>query len=179
MDATLHDVFRAGGWIEDLARVLTVLGGTEVLMAAALVSVYLLRRSGLGWWGAVGPIGSLWVCALVTSFLKDFVGRARPEAGADITSAAFPSGHAANTTAFVVALALVMPWVTTAVSKRRALLMAAGFSLAIGWTRLALGVHWTTDVLAGWVLGGAVAVVVVRQVAGREERSRPSGTRSA
>lgn len=172
MDSTLHDVFRAGGWIEDLAGALTILGGTDVLVASALVSVYLLRRTRRAWWESLGPLGSLWVCALLTSFLKDMVGRARPEAGADIASAAFPSGHASNTTAFVIALAVVVPRVTTAVSKQGALMAAVGISLVIGWTRLALGVHWATDVLAGWVIGGAVATVVMRIVAARTTTSR-------
>ena len=174
MDAALHDVFRASGLLRDLAATLTRLGGTEVLVAVAVVSVYLLRRAGLGWWAAGTPIASLWTCALLTSFLKDLTDRARPEAGMDLSSAAFPSGHASNTTALAVALALVVPQVIPAMSRRTALSAAAVVSLTIGWTRLALGVHWTTDVLAGWVLGTAVAVAVHRAVRDRGTTTAPN-----
>lgn len=173
MDSSLYDVFRVSGWLEVVAGGLTRLGGTDVLVAAALVSAYLMHRVGLGWWGACGPLGSLWFCAIVTSYLKDVVDRGRPAAGAGMTSASFPSGHAANTTAFVVALALVMPLATTAVSRKRAVAVSLAVSLLIGWTRLALGVHWASDVVAGWVLGGVVAVFVMRVVVAREEPSAP------
>lgn len=168
MDAALHDVFRASGLLEDLAAGLTLLGGTEVLVAVAVVAVYLLRRTGLGWWGAGVPFVSLWACAVVTSFAKDLVDRARPEAGMNLSSAAFPSGHASNTTALVVALALVVPLAVPSVSRRTALVGATLVSLVIGWTRLAVGVHWTTDVLAGWVLGAAVAIAVHRLMNDRD-----------
>ena len=164
MDTSLHDFFQTSGWLEDLANGLTRLGGTEVLVAVALVSVYVLRRSGLGWWGSCGPAGSLWICAVLTAFLKDVVDRARPQAGADISSASFPSGHASNTTALVAALAFVLPSASSAISRQRAVIVAVVVSAVIGWTRLALGVHWTTDVLAGWLLGGVVSVTVMRRV---------------
>jgi len=162
MDPALHDIFRTSGMLEDLASGLTRLGGTEVLVAVAVVSVYLLRRAGLPWWGAGAPAASLWFCALVTSMVKDTVGRTRPEAGAELSSMSCPSGHASNTTALAVALALVVPWAVPSIRRRVSLVVASMVSLSIGWTRLALGVHWTTDVIAGWILGGAVALGVVQ-----------------
>ena len=174
MDRALHDFLRADGWVESVAHGMTVLGGTEVLVATAVASVYMLRRAGLGWWASSGPLGSLWVCTVVTTVVKDLVGRARPEAGVGLSSAAFPSGHASNTTALVVALALVVPLVSVAVPRKRALLVAAAASLVMGWTRLALGVHWATDVVAGWVLGASVATVVTRAVVTRELRGSPA-----
>lgn len=162
MDSTLHDFFRTSGTLEDLANGLTRLGGTEVLVAVTVASGYLFRRAGLAWWGAGAPAASLWLCAVLTSVLKDIVGRARPEAGAGLSSMSFPSGHASNTTALAVALALVVPWAVPSMRRRVCLAVASVVSLAIGWTRLALGVHWATDVIAGWALGAIVALGVVR-----------------
>ncbi len=152
-----------GGIVGAVAEAVTSVGVIGVYLPASLVVAVLV------WWitrsaslALVTPAAT-WVCAVITAYAKDLFGRARPP-GAEalgVLSAAFPSGHASNTTAFAVATALALGAARPA-WRTRAMWIAAGVSFVMGWTRLALGVHWTTDVLAGWALGAAVAVGVFR-----------------
>ncbi|MEW2180717.1 phosphatase PAP2 family protein [Streptomyces sp. NPDC005406] len=129
----------------------------RALIAVAVVVLW--RR------GARGLAALLGVTTLVSSLLqqgvKAAVGRERPRWPDPVDSAhyaAFPSGHAMTA---VVSCGLLLwllyrygarPWL------RRTALAAAGVSvLGVGLTRLYLGVHWPSDVLGGWLLGGALA----------------------
>src|SRR5262249_51719685 len=74
----------------------------------------------------------------------------------------FPSGHAADATALAVGVAIVIGAVLVRRPAERVLVgvAAVGVSVAVGISRLVLGVHWPTDVLAGWAIGLGTAVVV-------------------
>ncbi|HUY16442.1 MAG TPA: phosphatase PAP2 family protein [Acidimicrobiales bacterium] len=94
---------------------------------------------------------------LVANVIKTIVGRARPHFDqlTGFSGASFPSGHAVATSACFAAFALV-------IGRRRSLRVrvtligfAVGLSTGIAWTRVMLGVHWLTDVLAGLALGWA------------------------
>lgn len=105
------------------------------------------------------------------------------------SSSSFPSGHALNavTIAGIIAYALVSGRGSPA-TRRAAAGAAAAYTLVIGLSRVYLGQHWLTDVLAGWALGTAwlVAVVTLHRLAmalrtpprpevdGAAERARPS-----
>ena len=168
IDSALFDVFRVSGFLEDLARVITSLGSVSVLLFIATIATIALwqprARRTVSLPITFAPVISLWVCANLTTVAKAFWDRPRPslEALRETGSASFPSGHASNTAAFVVALALVLPVFYSSIRLSRTLLVAVLICAVMGWTRLALGVHWTTDVIAGWVLGAGVAVIVVR-----------------
>lgn len=90
---------------------------------------------------------------LMVELIKWLTDRARPELDPHpvyVASLSFPSGHAANSMITYLALALFAApprW------RRSAVVAAVLLSLAIGATRPLLGVHWPSDVLAGWVLG--------------------------
>lgn len=138
-------------------RVVTDLGGTLVVVfiaiAVALVGVWRWRR-----WAI--PVFLTLVIAgqsLITNQIKFWIERARPELRprADFTGASFPSGHSATAAACYLALALVL---SIGVSPRaRAILLGAGVAIgvAVGTTRMFLGVHWFSDVLAGLLIGWA------------------------
>jgi undecaprenyl-diphosphatase len=64
-----------------------------------------------------------------------------------VDSASFPSSHSAG--AMLTGVALVMAFGRGP----RWLGAAIGFAMAVGWSRIALGVHWPSDVLAGWGFG--------------------------
>jgi undecaprenyl-diphosphatase len=91
--------------------------------------------------------------------IKLVVDRARPsleEHPVVVHSQSFPSGHAGNSMITFLALALfVAPerWRVPAVT------VAVMAAIAMGATRPLLGVHWPSDVLAGWIYGAAVALV--------------------
>ena len=163
MDSVLFDALKMGGIVGEVAEVITSVGVIGVFLPASLAVAVLVWRVTRSASLALVTPAATWVCALITAYAKDLFGRARPP-GAEalgVLSAAFPSGHASNTTAFALATALALG-VARPMWRRRAIWTAVGVSFVMGWTRLALGVHWTTDVIAGWILGAAVAVGVFR-----------------
>jgi undecaprenyl-diphosphatase len=87
---------------------------------------------------------------------KNFLGRTRPDVEQWMleTSFAFPIGHAANSAATYVGLALLLT------KSRAAICAATGISAAIGTSRVVLGVHWPSDVIGGWAFGALSAVVL-------------------
>ena len=93
--------------------------------------------------------------------LKLLVGRPRPSIDAHPVathSSSFPSGHATNTMAVFLAIAL---FVVPAAYRRPAVIAAVSMSLLVGFTRPFLGVHWPSDVVGGWALGLAAVWVAV------------------
>ncbi|MFD7745014.1 phosphatase PAP2 family protein [Streptomyces sp. NPDC059698] len=128
--------------------------------AVALLTVWLLYRRAwrLAAWAATTAIGG----ALIGVLVKVVVERARPSLPAPVAHApgySFPSGHAMTAvTSCAVLLLVLLPLVPR--GWRGPCWAAAGLSvLGVGFTRVALGVHWFSDVIGGWLLGGAVVVL--------------------
>ena len=97
--------------------------------------------------------------------MKVIVERARPDGAEALATAggyAFPSGHSATAVALYGALALIVARHGDARARRAAIAAAVALSVLVGVTRVYLGVHYPTDVLAGWLLGGAVLAVAWR-----------------
>jgi undecaprenyl-diphosphatase len=111
---------------------------------------------------AVWPVVTSLVAACVQQTLKFVVGRERPQWPDPVDSAhyaAFPSGHAMTAT---VTFGLLL-WLLRLYGARRAAragLLAVGVVsvVGVGFTRVFLGVHWFTDVLAGWLMGAALVL---------------------
>lgn len=102
---------------------------------------------------AVGTVGAL----LLTVLGKDLVGRSRPPLIDAVppyeTSASFPSGHTLNTTVILGLAAYLLLIRVSSQAGRVAVVLAAGLlSVAMGLSRVFLGHHWLTDVMAGWLL---------------------------
>ncbi|MER7731522.1 phosphatase PAP2 family protein [Streptomyces erythrochromogenes] len=114
------------------------------------------------------------VASLVQQGLKAAVGRERPVWSDPVDSAhyaAYPSGHAMTATVVCGMLLWLMPrpapkWAPAAWAA------AAVSVLGVGFTRLYLGVHWFSDVVAGWLLGVALVVLVVSVPVGGRGRER-------
>ena len=102
---------------------------------------------------------SIAVALVLNPLLKLAFERPRPTADALVTvsSAAFPSGHTTTATTIAAALA-VIAWPTR--WRWPVVAVAAVFSLAMGVSRVYLGVHWPSDVLGGWALGFTIAMTV-------------------
>jgi len=174
-DTTAIDVVESlrSGWLVDLAKAISVLGSSAVVLPLAAIGGVLLaaRRR----WAELGVL----VVGLGLTFagvheIKDAIDRPRPEGGlVDVSGSSFPSGHAAYATFYVwLAVTIVMrlrPGMT-----RGALVVAAGIGATalVGLSRVYLDVHYLSDVNAGWALGAtafslcaAVALVIstVRQ----------------
>nr|WP_307871031.1 phosphatase PAP2 family protein [Micromonospora sp. C51] len=132
------------------------------LRAVALVLVIWLARDGArrlaGWVASTMVLGGL-----LGPLLKLLVGRQRPDLPDPVAQApglAFPSGHALNAMLAAGVLLVVFLPRTGPRSATRAAVWLGALTIAVvtGFSRVALGVHWSSDVLAGWLLGAAVVV---------------------
>jgi undecaprenyl-diphosphatase len=147
------------------ARIVNQLGGVAIVALIAIGAGLVLWRRGLPIAAAVAPAFALGAATTLAELAKQLVDRRRPPVSfrlAAESDAAFPSGHATNSAAMFLTLGLVMAVFVFRRPLAR-ILMVAGAGMvvaAIGASRLVLGVHWPTDVLAGWALGTTVALAV-------------------
>jgi undecaprenyl-diphosphatase len=148
-------------WFEELMRDVTALGGIGILAMLTLAAAGYLallgrRRSALFVIVAVGG-GQLF-----SSLAKRGFDRPRPELvphEAVVFTASFPSGHAMMSAVTYLTLAALLARVQpTRALKLYVLSLAVALTIAIGISRVYLGVHWPSDVLAGWTAGAAWAL---------------------
>ncbi|CAN5678811.1 phosphatase PAP2 family protein [soil metagenome] len=169
----LHD--RRSAPITALMSIITTLGTAWVLVPiAAVAAAYLLRR-GLrreAFLVALAIVGA----ELLTLGFKAGFERQRPffpDPVATESSFSFPSGHATVSVAVFGALAYIAAARLHRLAARRAVLVAvAAFVLLIGFSRLYLGVHFLSDVLAGFSAGFAWLVLCVLALGIRRGRPR-------
>jgi undecaprenyl-diphosphatase len=158
IDARLLAAIRHAGGLSLRQAVvdLTALGGGTVLIAinASVILLLWLRRERIG---ALRLLGIVLGGRYAVDLVKGIVARSRPpslDPGIVLHSWSFPSSHAANATITYLALALIATHGRTRPAERRLLLgLAALLALTIGLSRVWLGVHWPSDVLAGWLFG--------------------------
>lgn len=149
-------------WFEEAMRDITALGSNVVLffVTATVASfLFLAKRSHTAWL----VIAAIIIGSLLNTFLKLGFDRPRPDLvphGAAVYTLSFPSGHALLSATVYLTLAALLARTRTE-RRVKAFIVAAVVTLtfAIGVSRVYLGVHWPTDVLAGWLLGGAWALV--------------------
>ncbi len=149
-------------WFEEVVRDVTALGSTVVLTLVVLAVWGFLTLSGrprkalavLGW-SAAG--------ALLSTIAKLGFARPRPDLvphGAEVYTHSFPSGHALSSAVIFLTLGAMIALVQ---DDRRikfyVLAFAVLLTLLVGLSRIYLGVHWPSDVLAGWALGAAWATI--------------------
>jgi undecaprenyl-diphosphatase len=155
---------------------ISTLGGTVPLaIMTCVVAGICFAKSSLRFRGFATLLG-MSAGVLLVELIKQTVARERPNIvpwavpDSTITSLSFPSGHASNNALFIV---LVLSILATVVRNKRLwwLLASTGFMwvLAMGVSRIYLGVHWPTDVIAGWCIGGLIGMSVHEWM-----RSRPS-----
>nr|WP_246326404.1 phosphatase PAP2 family protein [Actinomycetospora corticicola] len=162
----------------DLAETASLVGGTfftgGLAVLAALVLALRGRRPRAAVW-----VGAVVVGSLTIRLLKTAVERARPPLDTRLaveTSASLPSGHAlmsalgVGLTVVAVLLLLRDAGRSGPVVRVAIVLVGAVVVLVIGASRVYLGVHWTTDVAAGWMLGGALLALAVALAAVLESR---------
>jgi undecaprenyl-diphosphatase len=152
-------------WLVHMARWVTDVGAAGVLGVAAIVAAVVLWLRGARLIAAIAPGIALGLAATLAAVGKQLVDRPRPALGLRLVNeseASFPSGHTTDATAFFVALAIVVAVVVVRSVRLRALIVtgAALLAAAVGASRLELGVHWPTDVIAGFALGLATAIAV-------------------
>lgn len=144
------------GWLIAISRVVTVMGNNVTLWIAAAVAIgWCAIRRCWPWCFYLG--GTTAGGAIIISAIKAAVGRPRPMVVAhlvDVQTASFPSGHAMDSAVVYGSLAIAMA-AGVGGGRRGSLVVFAAMVLvfAIGASRIVLGVHWPTDVAAGWALG--------------------------
>ena len=149
-------------WLVKAMRDLTALGGVSVLTALTVAVVGYLaasRRAGLALFVAASTIGG----ALAGTGLKLLFLRARPEVVphlVEVDSLSFPSGHALNSAVIYLTLGALL---SRSESRRSVRIYIVGVAIAltmiIGISRVYLGVHYPSDVLAGWCAGATWAAM--------------------
>jgi len=164
----------AVGFLEGVSTVV----GPWPLRAVTLGVVVVLATRGqrrLALWAGA----TVAVAGIVGFALKLIVARSRPSLPDPVATAAgssFPSGHALNS--FVIIGVLVLLALPTVPRRLRPVVWAAaaGTVLLVGFARVALGVHYVSDVVAGWLIGaGLLAATVVAFETWRRPTARPVG----
>ena len=156
---------------------ITSAGGRGVLLPLVVMAILLLlirRRPRLALYLAVTGAGAL----LLDPSLKALVGRVRPVVADPVAYGggnSFPSGHTLGATIVYGMLALVVLSATRGRHRGWVVTVAALIALVVGLTRLALGVHFLSDVLAGWLLGLAwISVTAYAFRVWRREAGHPT-----
>jgi len=149
-------------WLQQAMVQFTALGSTAVLalITVAAIGWMLLWRK---YWTALLATLAIGGGALLSSTLKGEFGRARPELvphGELVSGLSFPSGHAFSSAVVYLTLAVLLARVQPHRRPKIYLMSLAIFlTLLIGVSRVYLGVHWPSDVLAGWCVGSAWALL--------------------
>jgi undecaprenyl-diphosphatase len=143
-------------WLPGTAMDITALGSAAVLgLAVAAVAGFLLLQG--SWRSALFVVIASSGGWLLNSVLKEVFGRARPEVVPhlrEVMTLSFPSGHAMTSAAVYLTLgALLMRIAKRPLTKFYCMSAAMLVTALVGASRVYLGVHYPTDVLAGWLLG--------------------------
>jgi undecaprenyl-diphosphatase len=165
-------------WMEELGRDLTALGGSAVLTLvsiAAALFLWMARRPRSVALLATAVVGG----QILSLALKRGFARPRPDLvphGSFVYTASFPSGHSMMSAIVYLTLGALLARV---LPRRRMKLLviacALGATALTGASRVYLGVHWPTDVVAGWAIGASWAVACWL-AADALDRRRPPGT---
>ncbi|RWB54512.1 MAG: phosphatase PAP2 family protein [Mesorhizobium sp.] len=149
-------------WLEGAVRDITALGSTSVLVlitSAVIIYLLLIRRPATALFVFVAVAGG----QVLSSLLKFEVDRPRPDLVSHLvneTSFSFPSGHAMLSAITYLTLgSLAARFLPDRATKVFLLALAVLVTVLVGTSRVYLGVHWPSDVLAGWCAGFAWAML--------------------
>ena len=145
-------------------------GGVQrtLIVVAIALGLWRWRGAAAGWALALAALISNWV----SGWLKISFARVRPDLVPHLDNVAgslsYPSGHATSAAVVYLALALLSP----AQWRGRMLALAALLTFLTGLSRIMLGVHFASDVLGGWMLGAAFALLAA-ELCQRWSSARP------
>ncbi|GEP07016.1 phosphatase PAP2 family protein [Methylobacterium oxalidis] len=170
-------------WVHELGRDVTALGSMVVLcflLAAVVGYLLLIRKKG----AAALVLGSILGGTLISFGLKLLFNRPRPNipGGIQVFTASFPSSHAMLSAVTFLTLGALMTRVAADIRLKAYFMGLAVFlTVAVGLSRVYVGVHYATDVLAGWSVGSAWAIlrwIVALRLQRRGQVEQPGGTPS-
>ena len=153
-------------WLDYFAAAVAYLFGPVGMPCMAVAAILLLTLARRSWTPAILVVGAGLGSLLMTIAGKDIIGRHRPPLVDAVPpyeySPSFPSGHTLNATVVAGVVGYLL-WL-----HRRALLAKVAcvvvpvvVAVVVGLTRVLLGAHWFTDVVAAWLLGAAWLAVVI------------------
>ena len=171
---------RGPWWLQEAAADLTSLGGISVLGLFALIAIAFMLIQGKRLSAFLLVLGLAGGVAL-SEGLKALFARERPPAAfqaVETLNASFPSGHALLAAVFYLSLGVMLTRAFPRAHLKAFVLGAAlVIALLIGVTRVYLGAHWASDVLAGWCAGAAwaMALWLVAYAVGRRQAVSAAG----
>ena len=149
-------------WVEEMMRDFTALGSTGVLILVVLAVggfLAMTRKSH----AALTVLVAVSSGVLLSQTMKWAYARPRPELvshGAEVYTASFPSGHSMMSAIVYLTLGALLARTQSGQGVKAYILsVAVILTVLVGTSRVYLGVHWPTDVLAGWALGGVWALI--------------------
>ncbi|PZP39853.1 MAG: phosphoesterase [Pseudomonas fluorescens] len=168
-DAAILQALRRGdagspigpAWMEQSMMDITAMGGFTVITLISLLSMgYLMLRK--RWVSAGLIVVSGAGGTLLNHLLKTHFERPRPDLVShlvEVSTLSFPSGHAMSSAIMYLTLGALLARSQSSRAIKTYILVSAIFVTAlVGMSRVYLGVHWPTDVLAGWCLGATWAI---------------------
>ena len=164
-------------WFEELMRDITALGGTGILTLATLLAstcLFIQKNKALAWFVIVTISAGM----LCSSLLKYGFSRPRPDLvahGSYVYTTSFPSGHSMMSALVYFILCGILVQLQQQRHIQIFLLVTTGIVvMLIGLSRIYLGVHWPTDVLAGWSAGCFWALLSYRLLRYWQKRGKLS-----
>jgi undecaprenyl-diphosphatase len=164
-------------WVEEMARDISALGGfTWITFATIVIAIYLWIDDKLRM--AILLVAATASGTLLSLMLKSFFARPRPDLVphlSQVFTSSFPSGHSMlSAVVYLTMGSLLASVISNRILKVYVLGVAVVLTTAVGLSRVYLGVHYPTDVLAGWLAGLVWALLCwivarVLQVRGRVE----------
>jgi len=143
-------------WLQETARDLTAVGSNSVLGGLTLATAGFLARVNRPREAKL-LLAAFFGALILEGAVKHWYGRPRPDLVPPVTrvfTTSFPSSHATLSAVVYLTLALLLARTFADHQVRHyAMMVTTGLIAAIGISRMYLGVHWPTDVLAGWALG--------------------------
>ncbi len=154
------------GWLNMLIGGYTQIGGPIASPIIAIIVVIIMCRVWRSWLPATLMLAAALGSITVTIVGKNFIDRVRPPYEFAIapfeSSPSFPSGHALNAVVVGGIIAyLFYRHFETRGARILVVVLAVVYAITMGASRVYLGHHWLTDVMTGWLLGGAWLAVVI------------------
>lgn len=154
-------------WLTNVLRVVTWLGSLAVIIPAGVLAGLFFVLRGHRWWPVAVLASTIAGAVGLYNIVKHLVGRPRPPPAIWIghfSGASFPSGHAAQSVACYLTLAVLVSVGRSLRVKIAVYGVAALVVVIVGGSRIYLGAHWLTDVLGGYALGAAWVAMVLAVV---------------